>query len=247
MLLTKTDLFYDTNSDFFFMQVKPPSHVIIHLYIIILNTRKMPGTCSLPKLHYIGVQPPSMLLIGSRWSGYMNKLSKSADKWKQTWRERLINSDGLMVLPPFCGKRNVSRTVLAALWRYVISRTHKTEVYLGIEGTEMLPATNGHAYTGCSLITDPSWPQDSKERSASRWVHSQLRISLKQWRPWSKAVQSMTTVTCCHCIGCSWGFGNFIPIYLINLMRPEGGVRLASQKSVLEAEFHVKNIMKPNH
>ena len=39
MLLQKTDLFHDINSDFFFMEVKQHSHVVIHLYIIILNTR----------------------------------------------------------------------------------------------------------------------------------------------------------------------------------------------------------------
>ena len=229
------------------MEVKQHSHVVIHLYIIILNTRQMPGTCSLPKLHYIGVQPLSIVLIGPCCSGYMNKLSKSAHKWQPTWRERLINSDGLMVLPSFCGKRNLSRPVPAALRRCVILRTYKTKVYLGIEGPQMMPATSGHAYTGCSLITDPSWPQDSKLRSVARWVRSQLRISPKQPRPWSTAVPSMSTVACCHCIGCSWGFMNFILIYLINLRRPEGGARLASQKSILEAEFPVKSIMKPDH
>lgn len=150
------------------MEVKQHRHVVIHLYIIILNTRQMPSTRSFPKLHHIGVQPLSIVFIGPCCSGYMNKLSKSADKWQPTWRERSINSDGLMVLPLFCGKRNLSKTVPAALCRYVISRIYKTEVYLNIEGPEMMHATSGHAYTGRSLITDPSWPQDSKLRSAAK-------------------------------------------------------------------------------
>lgn len=157
------------------MEVKQHSHVVIHLYIII--TRQTPGTFSLPQLHYSGVQPLSIVLIGSCCSGYLNKLSKSADKLQPTWRERLINSDDLMVLPLFCAKRNFSRSVPATLWRYVISRMYKTEVYLGIEGPKMVPATGSHAYTGYSLTTDPSWPQDSKLRSVARWVSSQLRIS----------------------------------------------------------------------
>lgn len=106
------------------------------------------------------------MLIGPSCSSYMNKLSKSADKWQPIWKEKLIHSMAWQFCYRFCGKRNLNRTVAVALWRYLISRTYKTKVYLGIEGPEMMPATSGHAYTACSLITDTSWPQDSKLRSA---------------------------------------------------------------------------------
>lgn len=72
------------------MEVKQHSHVVIHMYIIILATRQMPGTCSLPMLHYAGVQPLSMALKGPFCSSYMDKLSKSEHKEKPTSREILI-------------------------------------------------------------------------------------------------------------------------------------------------------------